>query len=86
MVGLVGKLDGVKRGYENPIIENAAVRSIQTAGLPTRRNIADTIMTASNKNQPLAMTVVVRQLTLISWRSNQVRTMHEAWASNVGRA
>ena len=41
MEGLIGKLDGVKRGYENPIIENAAARSFQTAGLPTRRNIIE---------------------------------------------
>ena len=33
---LVGALPGVKRGYENPIVENAVRRSFQTAGFPTR--------------------------------------------------
>jgi len=30
---LVGTLDGVKRGYENPSVENAIVRTFQSAGL-----------------------------------------------------
>lgn len=33
---LAGLLPGVKRGYENPIVENAVRRSFQTAGFPTR--------------------------------------------------
>ena len=33
---LVGSLPGVKRGYENPIVENAVRRTFQTAGFPTR--------------------------------------------------
>ena len=36
MERLVGMLDGVKRGYENPILENSARRTFQTAGLLTR--------------------------------------------------
>ena len=32
-------LDGVKRGYENPIVENAVRRAFQTAGLPTKDRI-----------------------------------------------
>ncbi len=33
---LVGSLEGVKRGYENPIVENAVRRSFQMAAFPTR--------------------------------------------------
>ena len=33
--GLVGMLDGVKRGYENPSLENAISRTFQNAGLLT---------------------------------------------------
>jgi hypothetical protein len=36
---LASALDGVKRGYENPIVENAVRRAFQTAGLPTRDRI-----------------------------------------------
>ncbi len=36
---LVGVLDCVKRGYENPIVENAVRRAFQTAGLPSRDRI-----------------------------------------------
>ena len=36
---LASVLDGVKRGYENPIVENAVRRTFQTAGLPTRDRI-----------------------------------------------
>jgi tetratricopeptide (TPR) repeat protein len=36
MERLVGTLDGVKRGYENPGVDNAIRRTYQTAGLPTR--------------------------------------------------
>jgi Flp pilus assembly protein TadD len=36
MEKLVSSLDGVKRGYENPIVENAARRAFQTAGFITR--------------------------------------------------
>jgi tetratricopeptide (TPR) repeat protein len=36
---LVSMLDGVKRGYENPIVENAVRRSFQTAGLLTSDHI-----------------------------------------------
>lgn len=35
MEALVGTLDGVKRGYENPIVDNAIRRTFQTAGLLT---------------------------------------------------
>jgi len=38
---LVGSLSGVKRGYENPIIENAVRRSFQTGGLPTWESLID---------------------------------------------
>ena len=37
---LVGSLDGVKRGYENPIVEDAVSRSFKTAGFPTRNRLA----------------------------------------------
>lgn len=33
---LAGMLPDVKRGYENPIVENAVRRAFQTAGFPTR--------------------------------------------------
>lgn len=33
---LAGSLRGVKKGYENPIVENAVRRAFQTAGYPTR--------------------------------------------------
>jgi len=33
---LIGSLPDVKRGYENPIVENAVRRSFQTAGFPTK--------------------------------------------------
>lgn len=33
---LVGSVAGVKRGYENPIVENAVRRAFKTAGFPTR--------------------------------------------------
>ena len=33
---LIATLDGVKRGYENPSVDNAIRRTYQTAGLPTR--------------------------------------------------
>ena len=33
---LVSTIDGVKRGYENPIVENVIRHTFQTAGLPTR--------------------------------------------------
>ena len=36
---LMSALPGVKRGYENPIIENAVRRTFQTAGLITRDRI-----------------------------------------------
>jgi len=32
---LIGSLPGVKRGYENPIVENTVRRTFQTAGFPT---------------------------------------------------
>jgi tetratricopeptide (TPR) repeat protein len=35
MESLVASLDGVKRGYENPIVENAIRRTFQSAGLLT---------------------------------------------------
>jgi tetratricopeptide (TPR) repeat protein len=35
MEQLVSTLDGVKRGYENPIVENAVRRTFQTSALPT---------------------------------------------------
>jgi tetratricopeptide (TPR) repeat protein len=38
---LVGSLAGVKRGYENPIVENAVRRSFQTGGLPTRESLIE---------------------------------------------
>ena len=34
---LLGTLDGVRRGYENPIVENAVKGAFQTAGLLTNR-------------------------------------------------
>lgn len=37
MEALVATLDGVKRGYENPSVENAIVRTFQSAGLLTAR-------------------------------------------------
>jgi hypothetical protein len=37
MERLVSTLDGVKRGYENPIVENAVRRTFQTSALPTGR-------------------------------------------------
>lgn len=37
MEALMGTLDGVKRGYENPIVENAIRRTFQNAGLITAR-------------------------------------------------
>ncbi|MFW6028436.1 MAG: sulfotransferase [bacterium] len=33
---LVGGLDGVKRGYENPIVENGVRRAFKASGFPTR--------------------------------------------------
>ena len=39
MERLVGAIDGVKRGYENPIVENSVRQAFQTAGLPTRERI-----------------------------------------------
>ncbi len=33
---LIGSYEGVKRGYENPIVENAVRRSFQVGGFPTR--------------------------------------------------
>ncbi len=38
---LVSALNGVKRGYENPIIENAVTRTFQTAALPSRQNVVE---------------------------------------------
>jgi hypothetical protein len=35
MEQLVSTLDGVKRGYENPVVENAVRRTFQTSALPT---------------------------------------------------
>jgi tetratricopeptide (TPR) repeat protein len=37
METLIAALDGVKRGYENPIVENAIRRTFQSAGLLTER-------------------------------------------------
>src|SRR5205085_1873144 len=37
METLIATLDGVKRGYENPIVENAIRRTFQSAGLLTNR-------------------------------------------------
>jgi hypothetical protein len=37
METLLATLDGVKRGYENPIVENAVLRAFQTAGLLTNK-------------------------------------------------
>jgi hypothetical protein len=37
METLIAQLDGVKRGYENPIVENAVRRTFQLAGLLTER-------------------------------------------------
>jgi tetratricopeptide (TPR) repeat protein len=37
MEALLGALEGVKRGYENPIVENAVRRTFQSAGLLTER-------------------------------------------------
>ena len=34
---LVGLMPGVKRGYENPIVENSVRSAFQTAGFPTRQ-------------------------------------------------
>ena len=36
---LAGSLRGVKKGYENPIVENAVRRAFQTAGYPTRSRL-----------------------------------------------
>lgn len=33
---LIGSLDGVKRGYENPIVENSVRRAFKSGGFPTR--------------------------------------------------
>lgn len=41
MERLVGKIKGVKRGYENPILRNTARRTFQVAGLPTGDNIIE---------------------------------------------
>jgi hypothetical protein len=38
---LVGSLPGVKRGYENPIVENAVRLAFQTAGFPTREALVE---------------------------------------------
>lgn len=38
---LVGCLDGVKRGYENPIVENAVRTAFQRANLPTRHLLSE---------------------------------------------
>ena len=38
---LMGTLEGVKRGYENPIVENAVRRAFQTAGFPTRGRLVE---------------------------------------------
>lgn len=38
---LVGCLDGVKRGYENPIVENAVRAAFQRANLPTRHLLSE---------------------------------------------
>jgi tetratricopeptide (TPR) repeat protein len=38
---LLESLPGVKRGYENPIVENAVRLAFQTAGLPTRYRLAE---------------------------------------------
>jgi tetratricopeptide (TPR) repeat protein len=38
---LAAQLPGVKRGYENPMVENATRRSFQEAGLITRRRLAE---------------------------------------------
>lgn len=36
---LIGTLEGIKLGYENPILSNVARRTFQLAGLPTRHSI-----------------------------------------------
>jgi hypothetical protein len=41
MEWLAAQLPGVKRGYENPMVENATRRSFQEAGLITRRRLAE---------------------------------------------
>lgn len=41
MERLVGALAGVRRGYENPIVENAVRHAFQTAGLPSRERIIE---------------------------------------------
>jgi tetratricopeptide (TPR) repeat protein len=41
MEALIGTLEGVKRGYENPIVENAIRRTFQNAGLLTERAFDD---------------------------------------------
>ena len=41
MEKLVGTLDGVKRGYENPSVENAVRRTFQTAALLTSNFLED---------------------------------------------
>ncbi len=38
---LVGGLDGLKRGYENPIVENAVRAAFQRANLPTRHLLSE---------------------------------------------
>src|SRR5262249_14407595 len=38
---LLGALDGIKSGYEVPIVENALSRTCQTAALPTSRHLED---------------------------------------------
>ena len=38
---LVGTLEGVKRGYENPIVENAVERAYQEANFPTGRQLVE---------------------------------------------
>ena len=38
---LIAACDGVKRGYENPILENAVRGAFRTAGLPTRERIIE---------------------------------------------
>jgi len=41
MEQLIAALDGVKRGYENPIVENAVRRTFQTSALLTSRHLED---------------------------------------------
>ena len=38
---LIATCDGVKRGYENPILENSVRGAFRTAGLPTRERIIE---------------------------------------------